>query len=634
MRISRSSLALACCVCVILTGSTLRLQASPAWAAGERLADLLLYHYLVAETRFDEAGQVLERLLVSGQHNPHLKVLEAEYALTMYERGRGREWLERAGRSSQAALAAGALGWRGQLVRSRWNDAAGKTREALRCAKLALQDEEAPRIAWNQAITLADRLAEQGELGQLLEGAKARGFLDGVGLQILGMIRLSEGQLSEAIANLESAQDSLPPRLALQTAVTLSGLYRERLDFEKAEKAFSRLPVGFPTETAWRAQKILLDFMRQGLPRQPLSLAGLDLSAVGQPEQLAVLLLVSGQSNAARKSIGLSNEATGYAGTMVRFFLAQEPEQKAGLALSLASYALQEEALPLAENWLERARSLLGAGALTQTAWLRLQTRVALARGLPREAAASAYRLFRLQPRDGEAMGFLARAYAQLGRHDEALKLFMAAGDGDGLFSTAVTQAKAGQHELALRYTETLLTRAPLHAEAVRLQALALEQLRKTNEALALLRGWYRQGGRDSAVTALYARLEMTRGRIKPALQLIDEVLSQPGGRRSAASRTAPTEFAELLLLKGRCLLTSGRAHQAEALFAQALALGGLSRAQQIELYLWQGDALLAIGRLTSALTAWHRVQGLLPGEERSLQRIRTHERALRRSGR
>lgn len=627
----RPARAAAFCFC-ILAGFVLPLGASPAWVGGERLADVLMYHHLLDELRFDEAGQVLDRLLASGRRNPHLRVLEAEYALQMHAQGRAGDWLERAGRASHAAVASEAAGWRGQMARSRWNEVSGNMREALLCAKLALEDEQAPRAAWERALTLAEKLGDRGEMGQLLEGAKDRGFLDANGLYTLGMIRLSEGRLPEAIADLEGAQRSGHSGLSVRAANALVVLYRERLDFEKAERTLVGLAAAFPAEAVYRQHKILLDFMRHGIPRQTVSLAGLDLAAVRQPEHLAVLLLVSGDTNGARRIVGMTNDSPGYAGAMVQFFLAAEPGRRAGLAIALAGRAMQEGSALLAGSWLGQARSLLGNSAMSNMAWLRLQARVSLARGISGEAAGYASRLLEIQPRDGEAMGLLAAACVQLGRYDEALRLFMDAGDGDGLLAAALTRAREGQHELAVRYTRALLSRAPLHAEAVRIQALSLEHLKKTNEALDSLGGWYRKGGRDVSAVAVYARLEMARGRVQSALQLIDEALSRLPAQRSSVTRGDQGDLADLLLLRGRGLLTTGRPRQAEAAFARAAAMGGLSRERQIELSLWHGDALMAIGRSTSALAAWRRVQELQPGEARSLQRITAHERVTRRT--
>jgi len=594
-----------------------------------------MYHHLMDGVQYDQAGQVLERLLASGRRNAHVRVLEAGYCLEMHAIGRAGDWLVRAGDAARAAVRLDPTGWRGYHVLARWNEISGNMQEALHCARQALEKEGVPRDVWASLVELARKHGSRGDLGLFLEGASRQGFLDGNGFYTLGMIRLSEGRLQDAIAHLESARESGEPGLRVRASNALLVLYRERLDFHRAGLMLDQLQKLFPDDVVYRQHRVILDFFRGGIPRQPVSLEGLEPESVKHPEQRAVLLLMSGDTNGARRAAGLENDSPGYAGAAVRFYLETAPVRRASLALALAGRAMQEGMPDLAGQWLAKGGAFLpGPERLTNADWLSLQARVALAKNEYARAAGYATRLVQSRPDDNEARSLLAAACVQLGRHDEAIRLFTAAGDGDGLVGAALTRARRGQPEVALRYSEALLRQAPLHGEAARLHALSLEQLARTNDALRALETWYGHGGREAATMAVYARLEISRGAGERALRLIDEAVSVGLGVRSGVPTVGRSERAELGLLRAQALCILARYQQAVAACNDVLALGGLQPGRQVELLLCQGQAFLATGRKRSALAAWRRVQVLVPGEQRSLRMLKEHEAVDRGSGR
>ncbi|HPH02791.1 MAG TPA: tetratricopeptide repeat protein [Spirochaetota bacterium] len=609
------------------------LAGSPYWVSGERLADLLMYHHLMDGVQYDQAGQVLDRLLAAGRRTAHVRVLEAGYCLEMHDLGRTGNWLARAGDAARAAVRLDPAGWRGYFLLSRWNEISGNVQEALHCARQALDKEDVPRDVWASAIELARKHGTRGDLGQLLEAASERGYLDGNGLYALGMIRLSEGRLQDAISCLESVREYGDSGLGVRASNALLVLYRERLDFRKVGLMLDQLQKLFPGDVVYRQHRVILDFLRDGIPRQPVSLEGLHPESVKQSEHLAVLLLVSGDTNGARRIAGLQDDSPGYVGAAVRFHLDPVPERRASLALALAGRAMQEGMTDLAEQWLTRGSTFLPVGeSMTNADWLTLQARLALAQKEYVRAAEYATLLVRSRPADNEARSLLAAACVQLDRHEEAIRLFTAAGDGDGLVGAALTRARRGQPEVALRYTETLLRQAPLHGEAARLHALSLEQLSRTNDALRALETWYGHGGRDAATVAVYARLEIGRGEGQRALRLIDEAASRNTEVRSGVSLAVRGERAELGLLRAQALSLLKRYRQVVAVCEDVLALGGLPTERLVELHLCQGQAFLATGRTKSALAAWRRIQVLVPGEKRSLQMIKEHEAVDQRS--
>jgi tetratricopeptide (TPR) repeat protein len=416
----------------------------------------------------------------------------------------------------------------------------------------------------------------------------------------------------------------------VRAANALIVLYRERLDFVKAQQRVQTLASIFPGDSIYRQHALMLDFLLNGIPRQAVSLVGIDLGSVRYAEHRAILLLVAGETNAARRAVGMTNSSPSYAGAMVRYYLEPDSALRAALATALAGRAMQENVPDLADAWLVRAEDLLGQGVQTEIDWLKLRARVSLAKGDYGRARESASRVLALQAHDGEAMSLLAMTYMHLGRHDEALNLFTAAGDGDGLLAAALMRAREGEHGLAVRYAAALIKNAPLHGEAVRIQALSLEQLTMTNQALAALGAWHQAGGRDLSPLAVFARLEMALGRSQSALRLIDQTLAGIPTSRSAVKAGERGELAELFCLRGRILMGLGQFRPAEAAFAQAVSLGGLPEGKMVDLYLQHGDALLAIGRTARALSSWRRVQDLMPGEPRSRQRIKQHEPVTR----
>jgi len=123
---------------------TLRAADSHSWLTEEHLADVLLYHVLLDEEHYEEAGLVLRRLLANEGGGSYVLCLEAEYAFVMLTNKKPGDWLDRAGRATWWAIQMDETHWRVLYNRARWLELSDRRREALLVSMRAIEDSNAP----------------------------------------------------------------------------------------------------------------------------------------------------------------------------------------------------------------------------------------------------------------------------------------------------------------------------------------------------------------------------------------------------------------------------------------------------------------------------------------------------------
>jgi tetratricopeptide (TPR) repeat protein len=214
-------------ILVSLSCGTLRASGSgsPSWLNEGHLADVLLYHVLLDEARYGDAGLVLKRLLENGGGGSYILCLEAEYSFIMLANNRPGDWLERAGRATRRAMQIDEGYWRVLYNRARWLAFNNQSEEALDLSMRAVENSDAPDIVLSWAYGLANSLKARSACVRILELLQLRDVLEESELRALGMLYVLEERHDEAIQLLSRDDSGVASLLSIAVHYFREGPY-------------------------------------------------------------------------------------------------------------------------------------------------------------------------------------------------------------------------------------------------------------------------------------------------------------------------------------------------------------------------------------------------------------------------
>jgi tetratricopeptide (TPR) repeat protein len=318
-----------------------------------------------------------------------------------------------------------------------------------------------------------------------------------------------------------------------------------------------------------------------------------------------------------------------------------------------------DETLAMAERILERAPDNIAAVNMRGNALIReVDQRAALGHPLgPREeqlakrALADFTRAADATPRSNAFLVNKANTLRLLRRFDEAADCFRRALDRDpydasALLNLATLEHERGHYEEAIRLCDRRLKLNRLDNRPNNLKALALQKLKRPEEALAALELWTEGTGlatyhstratilrdlgrRDEELRALERAIELDKDNFVAHINL-GRRLSEGGRPRAAlpllrkAAQLQPHR-GDLHVYIGNCHLDLGRTAEARNAFAEAARLA----ADNYEAWSSLGLALVQLGENDKALEAHRKAIAL----ERNAMTVNNYADALLKSG-
>lgn len=584
-----AGLPVALCLLLQLFAAFNCIAAGKGLPSAREMGVVLAVQYLQESGRIDEALQLAGSILKKSTGNIYLAVLSAEMLLHKAETAKSPALQQQAFLLLRQAFQLDNDSARVLAAFGRYWLLAGNRAAALTCFfRSALLRPD--RIVLLQTVDLAEQLKQQETAVWAMRAFTAADFYHPEVYYRLGMHYLLQGEFSIAADLLQRASAGRRDDAAARARVARFVLYREMLDWERADKVVRQMFAMEPADRGIWQRRAVLDFAmeRQSTPQV--------LQSAGAPEEgstalrRAVLFFQAGQYTAAKmlfKTLA-GSEDDNYLG-LYGWMKFAPAEEKPALFLKLAALAYKNNRRTLASGWLAKYRE-----AVSDKKALEFYT-LSAAVLLEQKTAGGGTPVFsgvelllregsRLYPASAALMFYRGELCRLSGLPESSLRWYAAALQKESsmlfqLLAAVRELVLAGKYGYAEKLTGIVLKSYPAHPMALSVHSWLL----------------YKSGARDKAFRCL--RTAVTAGVVDGDLfHLLGDMYLKAGNKAAAerylgkALRISPLQ-PHYLASMGRLHMERREWQQAEQYFSKALIQPGMSGENL-------GDLLEALGDL------------------------------------